>query len=83
MYEKARTLVEEERVELVDETSKRAYLEVEGSQDTYGVRLERDHTFSCTCPYATMRGIPQGALCSHALAAILHVANSQGPWFGP
>lgn len=81
MYEKARGLVEEGRVELVDETPKRAYLEVEGSQDSYGVRLESDHTFSCTCPYATMRGIPQGALCSHALAAMLHLSARQGPWF--
>ncbi len=83
MYEKARGLVDEDRVRLADETDKRAYLEVQGTQDTYGVRLESDHTFSCTCPYATMRGIPQGALCSHALAAMLFLAQDGGPWMGP
>lgn len=80
MYEKARRLVDEDRVRLVDETDKRAYLEVEGSQDTYGIRVESDHTFSCTCPYATMRGIPQGALCSHVLAALAFLTDEESPW---
>lgn len=80
MYRKARRLVDEDRVTLVEEADKRVYLEVEGSHDTYGVRLESDHTFSCTCPFATMRGIPQGALCSHALAAMVLLTREDGPW---
>lgn len=80
MYEKARQLVSDGRVTVQEETKKRIYLEVEGSHDTYGVRLESDHTFACTCPYATMRGLPKGALCSHVLAAILHLADAEGPW---
>jgi hypothetical protein len=80
MYEKARRLVDENRVQVTEETDKRVYLEVEGSHDTYGVRLESNHTFSCTCPFATMRGIPQGALCSHVLAALVHLAGAGGAW---
>lgn len=82
MYEKARQLVAEDRVTLEEETAKRVYLEVEGSHDTYGVRLESDHSFSCTCPYATMRGLPKGALCSHVLAALVHLTDGDGPWLG-
>lgn len=82
MYEKARSLVEEGRVTLQEETDKRVYLEVEGTHDTYGVRVASDHTFSCTCPYATMRGIPKGALCSHVLAGMLLLADADGPWLG-
>lgn len=81
MYEKARSLVDEGRVHLQEETKKRVYLEVEGSHDTYGVRLESDHTFACTCPYATMRGLPKGALCSHVLAALAYLAGKDSPWF--
>lgn len=75
IYEKARQIVEEKRVRLTDETDKRMYLEVEGQHDTYGVRMESDHTFACTCPYATLRGLPKGALCSHALAAMVFLAQ--------
>jgi uncharacterized Zn finger protein len=75
MYEKAREIVDEGRVEVTDETDKRLYLEVEGSTDTYGVRMESDHTFACTCPYATLKGLPRGALCSHALAAFVYLVE--------
>lgn len=80
MYEKARTLVDEGRVTLQEETDKRVYLEIEGSHDTYGVRLESDHSFSCTCPYATLRGLPKGALCSHVLAALAYLTDRGSPW---
>lgn len=75
IYRKGHKIVGEDRVRLVDETDKALYLEVEGTHDTYGVRLERDHTFSCTCPFATMRGLPKGALCSHVVACLLYVSQ--------
>lgn len=78
MYAKAREIVDEGRVEVTDESDKRLYLEVEGSTDTYGVRVESDHTFACTCPYATLKGLPRGALCSHALAAIVYLVEVEG-----
>lgn len=82
MYEKARRIVDEGRVELKEETGKRVYLEIQGTTDTYGVRLESDHTYACTCPFATLQGLPKGALCSHALAALLYLCEQDGPWLG-
>lgn len=79
VYEKAREIVDDGRVTLTDETKKAIYLEVKGTSDTYGVRLQRDHTFACTCPFATLKGLPKGALCSHAVAAILFVAEQEAP----
>ncbi|MGH2670285.1 MAG: hypothetical protein ACRDH5_14410 [bacterium] len=61
-----------------EETEKAIYLLVRGDHDAYKVRIARDHTFSCTCPYATMHGIPKGALCSHAVAAIVHLSTGTG-----
>lgn len=75
IYQKAREIVDEGRVTIQDETTKAIYLEVEGTTDTYGVRLHRDHTFSCTCPFATLQGLPKGALCSHAVACLIHVSQ--------
>lgn len=77
MYEKAREIVDQGLVEVVDESDKRVFLEVEGSSDTYGVRVESDHTFACTCPYATLKGLPKGALCSHALAALVYLVETR------
>jgi hypothetical protein len=44
--------------------------------------MESDHTFSCTCPYATLKGLPRGALCSHALAAMVYLVehDPDPPW---
>jgi uncharacterized Zn finger protein len=75
VYEKAREIVDEGRVELLEETQQRIYLKVEGSTDTYSIRLESDHTFSCTCPYATLKGLPKGAVCSHSLAALVYLTE--------
>ncbi len=75
IYRKAREIVDDDRVAIQDETAKAIYLEVEGSTDTYGIRLQRDHTFSCTCPFATLKGLPKGALCSHVLAALIYVTT--------
>lgn len=75
VYRKARELVDQGRVSLEDETDKRLYLLVRGASDTHKVRLEADHTFACTCPYATMRGIARGAVCSHVVAALLWVSE--------
>lgn len=77
LYEKAALLVRDGRVSVREETDKAVYLVVRGEHDEYQVRLERDHTFSCTCPYATMKGIAKGALCSHAAAAIVFVAQAR------
>ena len=75
LYEKAATLVRDGRVTVREETEKAIYLVVRGEHDAYEVRLMRDHSFSCTCPYATMQGIAKGSLCSHTAAAILFVAQ--------
>lgn len=75
IYQKGQQIVDEDRVSILDETAKAIYLEVEGSTDTYGIRLQRDHTFSCTCPFATLKGLPKGALCSHVLACLIYVSG--------
>lgn len=76
MYEKAREIVDNGRVTKLEETGRRTYLEVEGTNDTYSIRVESDHTYACTCPYATLKGLPKGALCSHALAALVYLTEN-------
>lgn len=76
LYLKARDLADGGRVSIDEDTDRSIYLTVQGEHDVYKVRLNRDHTFACTCPYATLRGLPKGALCSHVVAAILFTSRS-------
>ncbi|MDX1611740.1 MAG: SWIM zinc finger family protein [Candidatus Thermoplasmatota archaeon] len=73
IYDKAKRLVDAGEVTIEDETAKAIYLAVAGTKEAHKVRIMRDHTIACTCPFATLKGLKKGALCSHAVAAILHV----------
>ena len=71
LYKKALGLATGGRVAIEEETDKAVYFAVRGESDEHKVRVQRDHTVSCTCPYFSLRGVTKGAHCSHVIAALL------------
>jgi hypothetical protein len=78
IYAKAARIVAESRIRVEDETENAVYFRIRGDTGDHLVRLSSDSRFSCTCTAASFKG-PRGALCSHAIAAILDVAQSTDP----
>jgi len=65
---KAKKLVEENKIEVVEITDKRVHFKVKGDTDTYSVIFDKkENTWSCDCRYSSIKGIE----CSHRLACKL------------
>lgn len=74
IFMKGLSLYESDRVTSNGESEKAAYFIVSGEHEDYKVRIASDGTFGCTCMRGTLHGAKKGSICSHVVAAILHLA---------
>lgn len=84
IYAKGRRLAIAGGVEVTDDTSRALYFRVRGDHEVHYVRLMRDNTFNCTCPWGSLKGAASGAMCSHVVAAVIRASvHAPRPGAGP
>lgn len=75
IFRKAKKLVDEGRVEVVERTFEVTYYRVKSSTE-HDVRVGSDRTLTCSCQAFALEG-HKGKLCSHAAAVIaVHVLRT-------